>query len=129
MGISRRKLMADAVAFAALPALCAMGIMSGRALAQKARPVQVVKLVAQKFRYTPNEFEVKVGQPVVLEVRSLDFIHGFNIPELKMRADLLPGTVTKIRFTIEKPGVYDFLCDNFCGSGHEEMSGRMVAKR
>ena len=25
-----------------------------------------------------------------------------------------------------KPGVYDFLCDNFCGDEHETMHGRMI---
>jgi heme/copper-type cytochrome/quinol oxidase subunit 2 len=25
-------------------------------------------------------------------------------------------------------GVYEFLCDNFCGSDHEEMSGRIVVR-
>ena len=39
-----------------------------------------------------------------------------------------PGKTTVIRFTPEKAGVYDFLCDNFCGSGHEEMNGRIVVK-
>jgi heme/copper-type cytochrome/quinol oxidase subunit 2 len=24
------------------------------------------------------------------------------------------------------PEYYDFLCDNFCGSGHEEMNGTIV---
>jgi ABC-type thiamin/hydroxymethylpyrimidine transport system permease subunit len=25
-------------------------------------------------------------------------------------------------------GVIDFVCDNFCGSGHEEMHGRFVVR-
>lgn len=44
----------------------------------------------------------------------------------KLRADLPPGVVTRVRFTVDKPGSYDFLCDNFCGDKHEEMSGRML---
>ncbi|HEX9389894.1 MAG TPA: cupredoxin domain-containing protein [Usitatibacteraceae bacterium] len=129
MWISRRTWMVNAFACIALPALGAIGESVSAKMAKAAKPAKVVKLVAQKFKYTPNEFEVKVGQPVVLEFTSVDFIHGFNIPDLKMRADLLPGTITKVHLTIEKPGVYDFLCDNFCGSGHEEMSGRIVARR
>jgi cytochrome c oxidase subunit 2 len=119
---TRRGWMAQAGALAALPAL---GLLGQRALAQAEEP-QVVKLVAQRFRYTPAEFQVKAGRPVVLEFTSLDFVHGFNLPGLKLRADLPPGVVTRVRLTADKPGVYEFLCDNFCGDKHEEMEGRMV---
>jgi cytochrome c oxidase subunit 2 len=95
-----------------------------RAGAQEAQP-QVVKLVAQRFHYTPAEFTVKAGQPVVLEFTALDFVHGFHMPDFKLRADLPPGRVTQVRLTADRPGTYEFLCDNFCGDKHEEMAGRM----
>jgi cytochrome c oxidase subunit 2 len=120
--VHRRAWIAQGLALAALPALALLG---RRALAQAAEP-QVIQLVAQRFHYTPAEFEVKAGRPVVLEFTALDFVHGFNMPDLKLRADLPPGTVTRVRFTVDKPGTYDFLCDNFCGDKHEEMSGRML---
>ena len=74
------------------------------------------------------ERAVKAGIPVVLEFSSLDFVHGFNMPDLKLRADLPPGRVTSVRLPAMKPGVYEFLCDNFCGDKHEEMAGRMVVE-
>lgn len=89
---------------------------------------RVVKVVAQRFHYTPDEIVLKAGEPTRLEFTSLDFVHGFNIPDLKIRANLPPGQVTVIHLTPLKAGVYDFLCDNFCGSGHEEMNGRIVVK-
>jgi cytochrome c oxidase subunit 2 len=89
---------------------------------------RVIKIVAQRFVYTPNEIVLKTGQPVRLEFTSLDFVHGFKIPDLNIRADLPPGRVTTVRLTPSKAGVYDFLCDNFCGSGHEEMSGKIIVK-
>jgi cytochrome c oxidase subunit 2 len=55
-------------------------------------------------------------------------MHGFKVPALNIRADLPPGTVTRVRLTPEKAGTYDFLCDNFCGAGHEQMEGRIVVK-
>ena len=90
--------------------------------------VVVIHVVAQRFVYTPGEIVLKKGQPVVLEFESLDFTHGFNIPDLKIRADLPPGQLTRLRLTPDKAGVYDFLCDNFCGSGHEIMNGRIIVK-
>ena len=89
---------------------------------------QVIQVTAQRFTFTPSEIVVKKGQPVVLEFSSLDFVHGFNIPSLKLRADLPPGKITRVRFTPDQVGEYPFVCDNFCGEGHEDMHGRIVVK-
>ena len=104
------------------------GALLAQAQTNNANQEQVIKIVARRFAYTPNEIVLKKGQPVVLEFTSIDFVHGFKIPELNIRADLPPGKVTRIRLTPDKAGVYDFLCDNFCGSEHEEMSGRIIVK-
>jgi cytochrome c oxidase subunit 2 len=106
---------------------CTLGLAARRVLAQSPAPEQLVKLVAQRFHYTPNELRVKAGVPVLLELSALDFVHGFNLPDLKLRADLPPGRVVQLRFTLDKPGNYDFLCDNFCGDEHETMNGRIIA--
>lgn len=122
MDRSRRSLFFGALAGAGV-------LLSGLGLAARAEPKErIVKIQAKKFVYTPNEIELKQGEPVVLEITSLDFVHGFNIPDLKIRADLPPGQVTRIRLQPDKAGVIDFLCDNFCGSGHEEMNGRFIVK-
>lgn len=100
----------------------------GIARSQNEESERVIKVVAQRFHYTPGEIALKTGEPTRIEFTSLDFVHGFNIPDLKVRANLPPGQVTVIHLTPLKAGVYDFLCDNFCGSGHEEMNGRIVVK-
>ena len=100
----------------------------GIAHSQNEESERVVKVVAQRFHYTPGEIVLKTGEPTRLEFTSLDFVHGFNIPDLKLRANLPPGQTTVIHLTVQKAGVYDFLCDNFCGSGHEEMNGRIVVR-
>mgnify|MGYP001356903170 FL=1 len=87
---------------------------------------QVIEVVAQRFRFTPNEIALRSGQPAVLAITSLDFVHGFKVPELGIRTDLIPGRVTRVTIKALAPGRYDFLCDNFCGGGHEEMTGTMV---
>ena len=87
-----------------------------------------IKIVAQRFSYTPNEIILKNGEPVRLEFTSLDFVHGFNVPDLNIRADLPPGKVIIIHLTPQKAGTYDFICDNFCGAGHEDMGGKIIVK-
>ena len=121
---TRRTLMWRALGLSAAPLLAILG---RRAFAQPAEP-QVVKLVAQRFHYTPGEIRVKAGRPVVLEFTSIDFVHGFSIPDLNVRADLPPGVVTRLPLPAQKPGTFDFLCDNFCGDGDEEMHGRMIVE-
>lgn len=89
---------------------------------------RVIKIVAQRFSYTPAEIVLKTGEPARLEFASRDFVHGFKVPDLDIRADLPPGQVTIVRLTPQKAGVYGFLCDNFCGAGHEEMSGKIIVR-
>ena len=89
---------------------------------------RVVKIEAQKFVYTPNRIELKKGEAVVLELHALDFTHGFNIPDLHIRADLLQGKITQVRLTPDAAGEFTFMCDNFCGSGHEEMHGTISVR-
>jgi cytochrome c oxidase subunit II len=120
----RRKLLKLIAACTALPVagLTAIKVHSA------APEVRAVKLVAQRFHFTPLEITLKPGEAVQLEITSLDFIHGLSIPDLKLRADLPPGRITKLRVQFDKAGAYDFLCDNFCGSEHEEMSGKFIVK-
>lgn len=85
-----------------------------------------IDVIAQRFRFTPSDIRLRAGEPVVLAVRSLDFVHGLSIPDLGLRTDLMPGKVTRIDIPALPAGTVDFLCDNFCGDGHEEMHGRLV---
>lgn len=101
-------------------------VTAGRTASESAGNEQVIKVTAQRFHYTPSEIQISKGQPVVLEFTSVDFVHGFKVPALDLRVDLPPGRITQVTLKPDKAGVYDFLCDNFCGSGHEEMSGRII---
>jgi len=87
---------------------------------------RVEKITAKKFEFTPNEITLKKGVPVVLELTTLDRLHGFNCPGLKIRSDIKPGTVNTVRFTPDKAGEFTFHCDTFCGSGHEMMHGKII---
>ncbi len=86
----------------------------------------VIKIVAKKFDYTPNVIKLKKGVPVVLEFTTLDVLMGFSVPDLGIRADIIPGNVSRVRLVPDKVGTFPFLCDIFCGSGHENMTGTIV---
>lgn len=113
--------------------LTGLGIVVARVIAQpdpraiNAQPdVQVIKVTAKRFVYTPNQITLKKGVPVVLELRTEDVLMGFNAPDLGARADIIPGQVTRVRIVPDKVGNFSFFCDVFCGSGHEEMTGTIV---
>jgi cytochrome c oxidase subunit 2 len=48
---------------------------------------------------------------------------GFNAPDFGVRSDIVPGKISRVRFTPDKSGQFAFQCDIFCGSGHEDMAG------
>ena len=87
---------------------------------------QVIQITAKRFEYSPKEITLKKGVPVLLEFTSLDRLHGFDCPGLKLRLDIRPGKVNTLRFTPDKVGMFPFHCDNFCGSGHEGMKGMII---
>ena len=87
---------------------------------------QVIHLTAKKFEYTPNEITLKKGVPVTIEITSLDRDHGFKVPELGVRADVKPGETTRVRIVPDRIGRFEFRCDVFCGSGHEDMAGEFI---
>ena len=87
---------------------------------------QVIKILARRFTYSPNQLKLKKGVPVVLEFTSADVIMGFSAPDFQTRADIVPGQVTRVRLVPDKEGTFTFLCDIFCGSGHETMSGSIT---
>jgi len=85
-----------------------------------------IPVVARKFVFIPNEISVRLGESVVLEFSAPEVAMGFFAPELGLRALIVPGEVARVPFTAAKAGRFDFLCDVFCGDGHEGMNGHLV---
>jgi cytochrome c oxidase subunit 2 len=115
--MQRRTLVAAAGALA-------LGSVVG--LTARAASPHVIKMVAKKFVYVPAEIHVKQGEAVVLQISAPEVPMGFSLPDYGLRADLMPGKVTAVRFTADKAGTFTFLCDVFCGTGHEDMNGTLV---
>jgi heme/copper-type cytochrome/quinol oxidase subunit 2 len=87
---------------------------------------QVFRIVAKRFEFLPREITVKKGVPVLIELTTADVPMGFNAPDFKVRADILPEKVAQVRFVPRAEGSFEYLCDVFCGKGHEEMSGKIT---
>jgi cytochrome c oxidase subunit 2 len=108
---------------AAAASLLGLGLAGGYAAAQSER---VIKVRAKKFEFTPNHIALRTGEPVVFQLTTDDVFMGFSVPELGVRADIVPGKTGELRLTPQTTGTFDFLCDVFCGDKHEEMQGQIV---
>jgi cytochrome c oxidase subunit II len=89
---------------------------------------KVIQVTAERFKFTPDTIHLKVGEPVLLEITSLDRKHGFAVPELGVDETIEAGKTTRVRIVPAKAAKYDFHCSLFCGSGHEEMAGQIVVE-
>ncbi|MFZ6862346.1 cupredoxin domain-containing protein [Undibacterium sp. Ji67W] len=87
---------------------------------------RVIRIEARKFEYAPDLIIVRKGEQIRLALTAIDFTHGFLLPDFKLRHDLVPGQVINLDVSFDQEGEFDFLCDNFCGSGHESMSGKLI---
>ena len=101
-----------------------LGSVAGWTLAGP--PSRVIEVVAKKFEFVPGEIQVKRGEPVTLQFTAPEVPMGFNLADFNLRADIVPGKVTTVQLTADKTGTFTFLCDVFCGTGHEDMSGTLV---
>jgi cytochrome c oxidase subunit 2 len=90
------------------------------------KPERVVQISAKKFEFNPATVELKIGEPVILELSSIDRKHGFKVPELHIDAVIFPGKPVRVRVVPDKAGTFSFHCSVFCGSGHEDMTGQIV---
>jgi cytochrome c oxidase subunit 2 len=61
------------------------------------------------------------GREVDLNLRSIDVIHGFFIPGMRLKQNAVPGMPMHIHFTPSIPGDYAILCSQVCGLGHARM--------
>lgn len=98
--------------------------LGGAVLAQGAP--RVIKVSARRFVFTPSRIALAKGEPVTFELTTEDVFMGFNVPDFHVRSDIVPGKVMRLSFTPDRTGTFTFLCDVFCGEGHETMNGTLT---
>jgi len=66
-----------------------------------------------------------VGREVDLRIQSIDVIHGFFIPGMRLKQNGVPGMEMHVHFTPAVPGDYAILCSQVCGLGHARMQAHL----
>jgi cytochrome c oxidase subunit 2 len=84
---------------------------------------------------TVNQMYLPVNKPIIVNLRSKDVIHSFNVPEFRVKQDAIPGLTIPIWFIPnvttaemrERTGnpqfQYEIACAQLCGLGHYRMRG------
>ncbi len=80
--------------------------------------------IAEDGGWNPDVIKANVNEPLNLQLTSDDVVHGFAVGQMDMQSvDVLPGKVTDITLTFDKPGIYTFFCTRWCGINHWRMRG------
>lgn len=84
--------------------------------------MRVIQVEAGSFYYAPNEIRVKRGEPVRIEMTSVDMMHNFVIDELNIEIPITQaGETSKVEFTPIEVGEYEF----YCGVGNHRAQGQV----
>ena len=101
-----------------------------------------IEVTAQQFAWTfdypeagvtSKELHVPVDQQLELQLRALDVIHSFWVPEWRIKRDLVPGAPgasidDNVVVTPDREGTYSVICTELCGVGHATMRATVVVE-
>lgn len=73
-----------------------------------------------------NELHVPKGRPIVIQLTSMDVLHSFFLPYLRVKQDAVPGMTIPVWFEATRAGDYDLACAELCGWGHYKMRGQLT---
>jgi cytochrome c oxidase subunit 2 len=95
-----------------------------------------INVTAQQFTWTftyPDAsnatspvLRLPEGRSVELDMRSLDVIHAFFVPQFRTNEDIVPGLVTTVHITADRVGTYPLICNELCGLGHALMRTQAI---
>jgi cytochrome c oxidase subunit II len=95
-----------------------------------------INVTAQQFTWTfsyPDAhnatspvLRLPEGRSVELDMRSLDVIHAFFVPEFRTNEDIVPGLVTTVHLTPDRLGTFPLICNELCGLGHSLMRTQAI---
>lgn len=64
---------------------------------------------------------VPLNKAIKMKLVSLDVIHGFYIPEFRIKEDVVPGREKMSWFIPQREGLFELFCSEYCGMNHSYM--------
>lgn len=81
--------------------------------------------VARMWRFEPKEVTVPAGSTVDIYVSTPDVTHGLILLGTDLNLMAVPGVVNYARVKFDRPRVYQLLCHEYCGVGHDHMAATL----
>ena len=70
-----------------------------------------------------DDLHILKDRSIKLNLRSIDVLHNFYVPQFRAKMDMVPGMITTYWFTPIRTGVFEILCAEYCGTSHYAMRG------
>ena len=107
--------------------------------AADAMPVTVTgQQFAWSFEYPDegvesDELHVVVDQQIAVEMRALDVLHSFWVPEWRIKRDAVPGAPGSgidddFVVTPDREGTFSLICTELCGLGHSTLRAPVIVE-
>lgn len=98
---------------------------------------KVVKVIAQQWFWTfehedgrkeVGELHLQKGVPYRFEITSRDVNHAFNIPDLTVMMDAVPGRINSMWVMPDATGEFLIQCREYCGFSHYQMRAKLFVE-
>ncbi len=73
-----------------------------------------------------NDLHLPVNEEILLDLKSMDVLHSFFLPNMRVKQDAVPGMRIPVWFRALDVGQFDLVCAELCGWGHYKMKGRLT---
>jgi cytochrome c oxidase subunit 2 len=84
-----------------------------------------VYLLARLWQWYPV-LELEKGQSYRIHMSSADWQHGFSLLPINMNIQVHPGYEMVVTMTPTETGEFGIVCNEYCGIGHHQMSGKII---
>jgi cytochrome c oxidase subunit 2 len=84
-----------------------------------------VHYVARMWKFEPEDVTVPAGSTVDIYLSAADVTHGLIMLGTNLNLMAVPGVVNYARVKFDTPRVYQLLCHEFCGAGHDRMAAKL----
>lgn len=113
-------------ALAGLLGLAALGVVLVPAPRPAAAPVdRHLRIEARSFAYAPSTITVNPGDRVLIDLVSVDVVHGLYVDGYGVHVTADPGSTARLAFVADRPGTFRLRCSVTCGQLHPFMIGTL----
>jgi len=88
---------------------------------------KTIKMTVENFKWVPDQIRVPKGTKLVLQIRSYDATHRFDLKKpYNIKVVLQQGDTTNVEFVASHVGTFKWKCGRPCGDGCPKMTGKLT---